>query len=201
MGKQAIGMFALSHLTRTDTIVHVLNYPQRPLVSTKASDFMGFNDMPSGINAIVAIATYTGFNQEDSIIMNKSAIDRGLFHITSYRTFSEEEKKQGTYNFERIGLIPVDKRRKDANYCLLDESGVVRKGVKVEKGDVIIGKIFIQTNKNNEEEISDCSMVIKKGEEGYVDRVYKHITPSGYKLIKVVIRTPRKPEVGDKLAL
>uniref|UniRef100_A0A6C0CZ54 DNA-directed RNA polymerase n=1 Tax=viral metagenome TaxID=1070528 RepID=A0A6C0CZ54_9ZZZZ len=200
MGKQAIGMFALSHLIRTDTIVHVLDYPQRPLVSTKPSDFMGFNDMPSGINAIVAIATYTGFNQEDSIIMNKSAIDRGLFHITSYRTFSEEEKKQGTYNFERIGLIPVDKRRKDANYCLLDESGVVRKGVRVEKGDVIIGKIFIQTNKNNEEEISDCSLVIKKGEEGYVDRVYKHTTPSGYKLIKVVIRTPRRPEVGDKLA-
>lgn len=60
MGKQAIGMFALSHQVRTDTIVHVLDYPQRPLVSTIPSQFMGFNDMPSGINVIVAIACYTG---------------------------------------------------------------------------------------------------------------------------------------------
>lgn len=60
MGKQAMGMFALSHSIRTDTCVHVLSSPQRPLVSTKAADIMGFNDMPSGLNAIVAIACYTG---------------------------------------------------------------------------------------------------------------------------------------------
>jgi DNA-directed RNA polymerase II subunit RPB2 len=60
MGKQAIGMFATSHLTRTDTIVHVLDYPQRPLVSTQPANFMGFNEMVSGVNAIVAIGCYTG---------------------------------------------------------------------------------------------------------------------------------------------
>ena len=32
-----------------------------------------------GINAIAAIASYTGYNQEDSVIMNASAIDRGLY--------------------------------------------------------------------------------------------------------------------------
>jgi DNA-directed RNA polymerase beta subunit len=61
MGKQAVGMFALSHQVRTDTIVHVLDYPQRALVSTIPSKFMGFDDMPSGINAIVAIMCYSGF--------------------------------------------------------------------------------------------------------------------------------------------
>lgn len=60
MGKQAMSMFALSHLIRADTVAHVLTYPQRPLVSTKAAEFMGFNDMPSGINCVVAIACYTG---------------------------------------------------------------------------------------------------------------------------------------------
>jgi DNA-directed RNA polymerase II subunit RPB2 len=60
MGKQAIGMPVLSHNIRTDTIIHVLDYPQKPLVSTVPSGFMGFNDMPSGINAIVAIAVYSG---------------------------------------------------------------------------------------------------------------------------------------------
>ena len=60
MGKQAMSMFALSHLIRADTIVHVLNSPQKPLVSTKAATMMGFDNMPAGINCIVAIACYTG---------------------------------------------------------------------------------------------------------------------------------------------
>ena len=62
MGKQSVGMFALSHQIRTDTIVHVLDYPQKAIVSTIPSKFMGFDDMPSGINAIVAIMCYSGFN-------------------------------------------------------------------------------------------------------------------------------------------
>ena len=60
MGKQAIGMYSTSFQTRTDTIAYVLNYPQRPLVNTKPASFMGFDDMPSGINAIVAVACYSG---------------------------------------------------------------------------------------------------------------------------------------------
>ena len=62
LGKQAIGMFAQSHQVRTDTIVHVLDYPQKPLVNTTPGEFLGFNDMPAGINAIVAVMCYTGFN-------------------------------------------------------------------------------------------------------------------------------------------
>lgn len=60
MGKQAMSIFALSHLIRADTIVHVINTPQKPIVSTRGAQMMGFNDMPSGINAIVAIACYGG---------------------------------------------------------------------------------------------------------------------------------------------
>jgi DNA-directed RNA polymerase II subunit RPB2 len=216
MGKQAMSMFALSHLVRADTITHVLTYPQKSIVSTKSSELMGFNEMPSGINCIVAIACYTGFNQEDSIIINKSAIDRGLFWSTTYRTHTEEEKKQGTYNFDRISLPPLDIRRKDINYSLLDDNGIVRvrhpvyvdengnkKGggaVYVQKGDVIISKTIIESNKNGEEKLLDNSLVIKKGEEGFIDRIYSSTTPNGYKLVKVVIRSVRIPEVGDKFA-
>ena len=216
MGKQAMSVFAMSHLVRADTVTHVLCYPQKPLVSTKTATMMGFNDMPSGVNCIVAIACYTGFNQEDSIIMNKSAVDRGLFWAYTYRTHTEEEKKQGTYTTERIGIPPLDKQRRDCNYSLLDKDGVIRQrhpiytdengktqgggSVYVETGDVIIGKILVQTSKSGPEEISDASLVIKKGEEGYIDRIFTSITPNGYKLVKVVIRTLRIPEVGDKFA-
>jgi intein/homing endonuclease len=205
MGKQAMGIHALSHQIRTDTITHVLDYPQKPLVSTIPSRMMGFNEMPSGINAIVAIATYTGFNQEDSIIMNKASIERGLFCATSYRTLMDEERKQGTYNFETICIPPVDKRKSNANYGFLDEKGLVKKRIDgkpvyVNKGDVIIGKVLTKSNKNGDEELFDCSYVIKSGEEGFIDRVLETVTPNGYKMIKVTIRNQRIPEIGDKLA-
>ena len=215
MGKQAMSMFALSHLIRADTVVHVMNTPHRPLVGTKAAEMMGFNDMPSGVNCIVAIACYTGFNQEDSVILNHSAVQRGLFWATTYKTHSDEEKKQG-YNAEKIGVPPLDKRKHDANYGLLDEKGVVRVrqpkwtdkngivrgggAVYVQKGDVIIGKVSIQSDKCGNEILSDCSLIIGKGEDGYIDRIFTSITPNGYKLIKVVIRSLRIPEVGDKFA-
>jgi DNA-directed RNA polymerase II subunit RPB2 len=205
MGKQALGVHALSHKIRTDTITYVLDYPQKPLVSTKPSQMMGFSDMPSGINAIVAIMCYTGFNQEDSVLINKSAVDRGLFVATSYRTLMDEEKKQCAYNFETICLPPIEKRKRNFNYGLLDENGIVKlrgngKATYVTKGDVIVGKILTKSSKNGEEEIIDNSYTIKSGEEGYVDRVIVTTNQAGYKIVKIVIRNQKIPEIGDKVA-
>ena len=138
-----------------------------------------------------------------------------MFTATTYKTYTEDEKKEG-YTFVKIGTPPLDKRRCDANYCLLDENGVVRLrhptwtdslgqtqgggSVHVQPGDVIVGKISVRNPKDTEEELSDCSLVLKKGEEGYVDRIFSSVTPNGYRLVKVVIRRMRVPEVGDKFA-
>ena len=139
-------------------------------------------------------------NQEDSLLINQDAVDRGLFNADTYHTHTEEEKKTGTYNFEKIALPPLDKRRKDANYGLLDSMGIVRKGSYVEKGDVIIGKVLIRSSKTGEEEHSDTSLILKKGDEGVVDRIVHTTSASGYRLVKIVVRTARIPEVGDKFA-
>ena len=117
----------------------------------------------------------------------------------------DEERKQGTYNFETICIPPVDKRKSNANYGFLDEKGLVKKRIDgkpvyVNKGDVIIGKVLTKSNKNGDEELFDCSYVIKSGEEGFIDRVLETVTPNGYKMIKVTIRNQRIPEIGDKLA-
>ncbi len=200
MGKQAVGLFATTYQHRVDTIVNVLDSPQRPLVSTELSKIMGFDDMASGINAIVAISTYGGFNQEDSIIINKSALDRGLFSITSYRTLVLAEKKRGSSaNSESISLPPLICRKKDVNYSKLDKNGVIKVGQEVKRNDVVIGKVYKKV-KNGIEEIIDCSLSAKNNEQGIVDRIIQTTTLEGYKMIKVVVRKQKIPEVGDKFA-
>lgn len=77
---------------RMDTLAHVLHYPEKPLVTTRAMEHLHFRELPSGVNVIVAIMVYTGYNQEDSILMNQSAIDRGLFRSSFFRTLNDQEK-------------------------------------------------------------------------------------------------------------
>ena len=200
MRKQALGIYALSYKIRTDTIVHILDYPQKAIVSTKFSKLMKFDKMPAGINCIVAVACYGGWNQEDSVMLNKGSVDRGLFRSTSYRTLVDEEKKKGTYSVESIVLPTIDLRKKGLNYNHLDQDGIIEVGVSVVKGDVIIGKCLTKSSKNGEAEKIDCSIFIKGGEEGIVDRVIISTTPNGYKLVKIIIRNSKIPEIGDKFA-
>ena len=86
MGKQAMGVYASNYLKRYDTTGHILNYPQKPLVSTVSAVNLSGNELPAGQNAIVAILCYGGYNQEDSILINQAAVDRGFgSHYISYR--------------------------------------------------------------------------------------------------------------------
>ena len=133
-------------------------------------------------------------------MVNKEAVERGMFRTVSYKTLVEEEKKKGTYSFESIELPEQEVRKRGYNYNLLDSDGIVEVGVSVIKGDIIIGKIITKNTKNGDEERKDASVSIKNGEEGVVDRVLVSTTPDGYKMVKVVIRKIKIPEIGDKFA-
>lgn len=200
MGKQAIGYYATTYQHRFDTLSHVLCYPEKPLVQTHYGEFMGCNQLSSGNNVIVAICTYTGFNQEDSVIFNQSAIDRGLFRSFSFRTILVEERKKSTSYSESIELPPNDIRMKSFNYTKLNDDGIVKVGCFVGSGDVIIGRVQTKLNKSCPHKKQDTSVVIKSGEEGYIDRIVCTISPDGYRLIKIKIRTLKIPEIGDKVA-
>jgi DNA-directed RNA polymerase beta subunit len=92
MGKQAIGIYATNFDTRMDKTTYILNYPSRPLVETRVMDFINLDSIPSGTQIHVAIMTHGGYNQEDSVLINKGSIDRGLFLATIYHTEKDEDK-------------------------------------------------------------------------------------------------------------
>lgn len=196
MAKQAIGMYALSYRNRYDTMAHVLDYPQKRIVSTNVSQFTHCDEMPSGINCIVAVMTYTGFNQEDSVILNKSAIDRGLFCSTSYKNITVSEHKRGSHYMEVIEIPPPHLHQYSYNYSKLSSGGIVPVGAVIEENDILVGKVLYE----QDTQMKDCSVVCKSAETGIVDSVFITTNANGYKHIKIKVRKHRIPEIGDKLA-
>ena len=195
MGKQALGFYATNHPFRFDTFSHVLSYPQRQLMPTEYSEISGHADMASGFNAIVAIMCFGGNGQEDAIIMNRGAIQRGMGATASYKCLSVNEQKYGSSSIEKIEVPPANIRNRSRNYGLLDEYGIVKKNVRVREGDIVVGRVLY-----NKKDTKDCSVCIKKGEEGIVDSIFTGVNRDGYRLVKIKVRQFRFPEVGDKFA-
>ena len=206
MGKQAMGIYTTNFNQRLDTLAHVLYYPQQPIISNNLLKLLPSNKMPSGINVIVAVACYTGYNQEDSIIMNQSAVDRGLFMSTFYRTYKDDEKRSHTSGEDERFIKPDKKNTigmKYGNYTKLSDNGFIKKDVKVNGNDVIIGKIIpVKSNLNLECELKykDNSTLLRPNESGYIDEVYTSRNSDGYRFCKVKVRSERIPKVGDKFS-
>lgn len=204
MGKQAMGVYVTNFYERMDKTAYVLTYPSRPLVDTRVMNILKLNDLPSGINITVAIMTYTGYNQEDSLLVNKGSIDRGLFQATIYHT-EKDEDKQKINGDEEIRCKPNPSKTRSmkfANYDKVDENGVIPENSLIENRDVIISKVIpIKDNKNDITKVikfEDQSKMYKTTEESYVDKNYLAKNADGYGLAKVRIRALRTPIIGDK---
>jgi len=150
MGKQALGIYTSNFNKRIDTMGNILNYAQKPLVYTKLSKYTHVNKLPSGTNAIVAIMTHTGFNQEDSVIINQSALDRGLFTSTYYKSFKDQCTKNHSTGEEEIFANPMKMGAdisKPTSYQKIDENGFVPKNSFIDSNDIVIGKVVPKKNK------------------------------------------------------
>jgi len=205
MAKQAMGVYSTNFDQRMDKTAYILNYPTRPLVDTRVMNFLHLNNIPSGCQIHVAIMTHTGYNQEDSVLINKGSLDRGLFLATIYHTEKDEDKN--IIRDEIIRCKPDKSKTKGikfGNYDKLNQQGFIPENNLVENRDVIIAKIIpIKNNRNDPTKIikyEDQSKTFRTTEETYIDKNYTGRNGDGYNFAKVRVRILRKPVLGDKMS-
>ena len=204
MTKQAIGMFSLKAAGRVDTVAHSLHYPQAPLVQTSIQALSTCAEMPGGANVIVAVLSYTGFNQEDSIIVSQDALDRGLFRSTIYKSYKDEEKGIGS-DVERFGFVPTSAVGfRKADYSKVEEDGLPLVGQEVVTGDVIVGKRMQTSQLGNDKKKRsiqvDHSTILSASEPMRVGDIYLTLNKDGSRLVRVKLHASRTPEIGDKFS-
>ncbi|MBI5332561.1 MAG: DNA-directed RNA polymerase subunit B'' [Candidatus Aenigmarchaeota archaeon] len=206
MSCQALGLYSENFLSRTDTKADVLIYSQTPLVSTMVGDQL---KPMNGQNIVIALMSFHGYNMEDAIIINKSSIERGFGRSVFIRSYNIEEKRY--FGIERDEIkIPeksVQGYKTEEAYASLGEDGIINRETPVVSGDVLVGRVsplrFFGQSESlmvGIENRRETSETVRYGEEGIVDNVLVTETISGDKIVKIVVRSERNPEIGDKFA-
>ncbi len=203
-GKQAMGMYATNFDQRFDKTAYVLTYPSRPLVDTRLMNWLDLVKIPSGQQIHVAIMSHTGYNQEDSVLINRGSIDRGMFLTTIYHTEKDEDKNITRF-VSRCKPDPArTKGIKYGNYDNIGTDGFMAENSLIKDRDVIMAKVVhIKENRNDPTKVikfEDQSKCYRTTEETYVDKNYVGRNGEGYNTAKVRARIFRKPVYGDKFS-
>jgi len=203
--KQALGLYAANFLCRLDTDVSVLHYPQRPLVRSFVYDTL--NIYPAGQNLVVAIMTYEGYNLDDSLVLNKASVQRGLARSTYFRPYTSTELNYagGLRDSIEVPKKDVSGYRTEESYRYLEDDGVVFPEAALNEGEVVIGKVSPPKFLSEARDISikaqkENSSVIRQEEKGVIDSVFITNDSEGNKIVQVRSRDQRVPELGDKFS-
>lgn len=205
---QAIGYSTTNPSIRVDTNSHQLYYPQRPLFRTILADCLGKSmydnhkgmisrpEFSNGQCAIVAVNVHLGYNQEDSLVMNRASLERGMFrseHIRSYKAEVENSEATGK-KFKNDDLISFGKiPSKIGRVDSLDDDGLPYVGANLQTGDIVIGKHAVSSN-------VDHSIKLKHTEKGMVQKVVLSANDEGKNFAVVSLRQVRSPCLGDKFS-
>ncbi len=207
--KQSLGMFSTNFHLRMNTDVSILHYPQKPIVKSFMHDVIKFDKHPSGQNVTIALMSFGGYNMQDSIILNKGSVQRGLARSTYFRPYVADEIRYQGGLVDEIGVPDKEVKgyKQEEDYKLLEDDGIVYPEARVYEEDVIIGKSSPPRFLGDLEEFSiaantrrESSVVIRQGEGGVVDLIIVTENEEGNKLVQVRLRDQRLPEIGDKFA-
>jgi DNA-directed RNA polymerase III subunit RPC2 len=221
MGKQAIGAIAYNQFNRIDTLLYTLVYPQRPMVISKTIQLVHYDKLPAGQNATVVVMSYSGYDIEDAIVLNKASCDRGYGRCQVFKKHVADFKSYGTTRRDVLRAPDSEvvddgkTRRRVAKHAVLESDGLAAVGASVKMGDVMINKFvpldqsesgvgvggtmgtFSQTS--NDYRPAAISYHIKH-ETAYVDKVMVSSNENDKQIVKVQVRQTRRPELGDKFS-
>ncbi|KIK56157.1 hypothetical protein GYMLUDRAFT_47368 [Collybiopsis luxurians FD-317 M1] len=208
MGKQAIGAIGYNQLNRIDTLLYLSVYPQQPMVKTKSIELVGYDRLPAGQNATVAVMSYSGYDIEDALILNKASLDRGYGRCQVLRKNATLIRKYPNGTYDRLADAPLEENgQKAKKYDIIQEDGLAGVGERVDPGDVYINK---QTPTNSNDTtftgqaatvpFKNTPMTYKAPVAGNIDKVMISDTENDQTLVKVLIRQTRRPELGDKFS-
>ncbi|KAG5340567.1 DNA-directed RNA polymerase III subunit [Termitomyces sp. Mn162] len=208
MGKQAIGAIAYNQLNRIDTLLYLLVYPQQPMVKTKTIELVGYNRLPAGQNATVAVMSFSGYDIEDALILNKASLDRGYGRCQVLRKNATLIRKYPNGTFDRLADAPVDENGQVAKkYDIIQMDGLAGVGERVDPGDVYVNKQSPTNATDNtftgqaaSVPYKNTPLTYKSPVAGNIDKVMISDTENDQTLIKVLIRQTRRPELGDKFS-
>ena len=201
--KQAVSVYHSNYQMRIDKMGVILNYGQIPLVKSRYLEYINNEEQPYGVNAIVAIMTYTGYNVEDAILINEGSILRGLFRTTYFSMYEAREESSKVSGMNNSKFANVEKnnvigKKKGYDYSFLDDHGLIKENTELNDKMILIGKI--NSNLVNKDVWIDDSIKPKKGQLGYVDKSFITLGEEGFNVAKVRLREERIPAIGDKMA-
>ena len=202
--KQAVSLYHSNYQMRIDKTGVVLNCGQIPLIKSRYLEYVNKEQQPYGVNAIVAIMCYTGYNVEDAILINEGAVNRGIFRTTYYSMYEAQEesaKVQGSMTnsyFANVTTKNVSRLKPGYDYSHLDQWGLIEENTALDDKMVVIGKVT--SSALDSDAVIDSSVFPKKGQLGYVDKSFITEGEEGFRIAKVRIREERIPAIGDKMA-
>jgi len=167
------------------------------------NNYLGEGNMVYGMNCILAIACWSGYNQEDGIVMNYDAVHRGMFRsmaFRSYEAFEEDDEKANIQvRFGNPKLIGNWKElRPGLDYSKLDDRGIIKEGAYVDETTVIVGAYMTSTTGG---QMKDASTTPQVWTRGRVEKVAIMVNNKGMRLVKIRVVQDRIPELGDKFCL
>lgn len=207
MGKQAIGAIAYNQFNRIDTLLYTLVYPQRPMVISKTIQLVNYDKLPAGQNATVIVMSYSGYDIEDALVLNKASCDRGFGRCQVFRKYTAELQKYPNGRRERIGDPVNDENGRTKKHEALDDDGLAIVGYKINSGETMIKKETpLDTGSTGigmdrgPSEFRDSSISYRIADPAYIDKVMVSHTERETMVVKVQTRQTRRPELGDKFS-
>lgn len=220
MGKQAIGTIGMNQYERFDTLLYTMIYPQKPMVKSRTLDLVNFDQVPGGQNASLAVMSYSGYDIEDAVILNRGSMDRGFGRCLIAKKFVTSIKRYSNGSSDKtMGPVPAsqfpggseDQRFKKQEFLDLDgicqvgqvlepNHVLVNKFTPVNTGEIIDGQADMNKANASAEEFKHTKLSYKGAAPSTVDKVLITSNEHDNFIIKVMMRQIRRPEVGDKFS-